>query len=117
MDDSSLTDQNKGFHVNEVKQNSRKSKRSKVGVALTSPASCWKTLRNCFSSSLSYCSAYATGLRGGGYGTEASTDIRPSSAVSRPVTGMYRCQVKKDTYRFRRHKLLRVNVAITQVGS
>lgn len=42
----------------------------KVVIALTSPASCWKTLRNCFSSSLSCCSAYTAGLRGGGCRTE-----------------------------------------------
>lgn len=37
-------------------------------ITLTSPASCWKTRRNCFSSSFSFCSAYTAGLRGGGCG-------------------------------------------------
>lgn len=45
------------------------------GSTLTSPASCEKTLRNCFSSSLSCCSAYWTGLRGGGCVTEAPANI------------------------------------------
>lgn len=39
-------------------------------TALTSPASCWKTFRNCLSSSLSFCSAYTAGLRGGGFITQ-----------------------------------------------
>lgn len=40
-----------------------------VAVTPTSPASCLKTWRNCLSSSLSCCSAYTAGLRGGGYNT------------------------------------------------
>lgn len=58
----------------ENRQNGGKKRLDNSQTALTSPASCWKTLRNCLSSSLSFCSANTAGRRGGGF-TRQSTQL------------------------------------------
>lgn len=76
------------------------------GTALTSPASCWKTLRNCLSSSLSFCSAYTAGLRGGGF-TRQETQVNLLDRHSERAAS-----IVEVTHGFGGNKLGGVNVAL-----